>query len=98
MPWLFSFYPDNDDDNSDNSIESDSNGRSNAPSPGPWFDRILGNVYSLFVLLLFSTFAKQLGQWLICFTKKEPVLSRTQVLPFTVTEINLWPLKVWLRD
>ena len=34
---------DNDDDNSDDASDSDSNGRSTAwPSPGPWFDRILG--------------------------------------------------------
>lgn len=33
---------DDDDDNSDDALDRDSNGRSTAPSPGPWFDRILG--------------------------------------------------------
>ena len=54
---------DKDDDNPESDMDSVSNGRSTAASPGPWFDRILGGSLSnkswsvcLFVCLFFSLF------------------------------------------
>ena len=37
---------DKDDDNPESDMDSVSNGRSTAASPGPWFDRILGGSLS----------------------------------------------------